>query len=98
MWRTNMLSLRNTSGHFMRHGEPILSCCQPPYGLSWHPYNERLYMFKGRVLHRLGHGKKGIIVEVVAKGPMPSYKEEIVQLPITSIPKLLTLIPGVAPL
>ena len=80
----------------------ILSHSQRPYGHKGTPYNDwtacRLDLFKGRVLHRLGHGRKGLILglvyeflhdqDMVAKGSVPSHTEEIAQLS-----KLLTSLP-----
>lgn len=39
-----------------------LNHCQPPYGHKGTPYNDE---FKGKDFHRLGHERKGIIVELV---------------------------------
>ena len=78
----------------------ILSHSQRPYGHKGTPYNDwtayRLDLFKGRVLHRLGHGRKGLTLglvyeflhdqDMVAKGSVPSHTEEIAQLSIWLTP------------
>ena len=63
----------------------ILSHCRPLYGHKGVPYNDGLDPFEGRVLHRLGHGRKGLTLglvyeflhdqDVVAKGSVPSHTE-----------------------
>lgn len=62
MWRMNNLSLRNKSGHFMRHEEPYTQL--PPHGHKGAHFNDALDLLEGSDIQKLSHGRKGIAMEI----------------------------------